>query len=50
LNPGTVFRTQTVMGVPKDLPLGVDKKGYIALTSAAKNAAPAWAEEDMFVV
>jgi hydrogenase small subunit len=50
LNPGTVFRTQTVMGVPKDLPAGVDKKGYVALTSAAKNAAPAWAEKDIFVV
>ena len=50
LAPGTVFKTQTVMGVPKDLPLGVEKKGYIALTSAAKNAAPAWAEQDIFVV
>jgi hydrogenase small subunit len=50
LNPGTVFKTQTVMGVPKDLPAGVDKKGYIALTGAAKNAAPKWAEEDIFVV
>jgi hydrogenase small subunit len=38
------------MGVPKELPLGVDKKGYIALTSAAKNAAPRWAEQDIFVV
>jgi hydrogenase small subunit len=38
------------MGVPKDLPAGVDKKGYIALTGAAKNAAPAWAEKDIFVV
>ena len=50
LAPGTVFKTQTVMGVPKELPLGVDKKGYIALTSAAKNAAPRWAEQDIFVV
>ena len=50
LAPGTVFKTQTVMGVPKELPLGVDKKGYIALTSAAKNAAPRWAEQDLFVV
>jgi hypothetical protein len=32
------------------LPAGVDKKGYIALTGAAKNAAPAWAEQDIFVV
>ncbi|MFZ5559013.1 MAG: hydrogenase [Pseudomonadota bacterium] len=50
LAPGTVFKTQTLMGVPKDLPLGVDKKGYITLTAAAKNAAPAWAEQDLFVV
>ena len=50
LAPGTLFKTQTVMGVPKDLPAGVDKKGYIALTGAAKNAAPAWAEQDIFVV
>ena len=50
LNPGTVFKTQTVMGVPKDLPDGVNKKGYMKLTAAAKHAAPAWAEEDIFVV
>jgi hydrogenase small subunit len=39
-----------MMGVPKDLPLGVNKAGYIALTAAAKKAAPAWAEQDIFVV
>ena len=50
LAPGTVFKTQTVMGVPKDLPTGVDKKGYIKLTGAAKAAMPAWAEEDIFVI
>jgi NiFe hydrogenase small subunit HydA len=50
LAPGTVFKTQTVMGVPKNLPQGVEKKGYLALTVAAKNAAPRWAEEDMFIV
>ena len=50
LEPGTLFKTQTVMGVPKDLPTGVDKKGYIKLTGAAKAASPQWAEEDMFVV
>ena len=37
-------------GVPKDLPSGVDKSGYIKLTAAAKAASPAWAEEDIFVV
>ena len=50
LNPGTVFKTQTVMGIPKDLPAGVDKSGYFKLSAAAKAAAPAWAEEDIFVV
>jgi len=50
LAPGTVFKTQTVMGVPKDLPEGVNKKGYIKLTGAAKAAMPAWAEEDIFVI
>ena len=50
LAPGTVFKTQTVMGVPKELPLGVNKKGYIALTAGAKSASPAWAEQDIFVV
>ena len=50
LAPGTVFKTQTVMGVPKDMPTGVNKKGYMKLTAAAKGASPAWAEEDIFVV
>jgi hydrogenase small subunit len=50
LAPGSVFKTQTVMGVPKDMPAGVDKAGYIKLTAAAKAASPAWAEEDIFVV
>ncbi len=50
LMPGTVFKTQTVMGIPKDMSSGVDKTGYIKLTAAAKAASPAWAEEDIFVV
>jgi NiFe hydrogenase small subunit HydA len=50
LAPGTVFKTQTIMGMPKEMPTGVDKKGYMAMTAAAKNAAPAWAEQDIFVV
>lgn len=50
LAPGTVFKTQTVMGVPKEMPPGLDKMRYIKLTASAKAAAPAWAEEDMFVV
>lgn len=50
LKPGTVFKTQTVMGVPKELPVGVNKKDYALLTVVAKDAMPAWAEEDIFTV
>jgi hydrogenase small subunit len=39
-----------MMGVPKDMPAGVDKAGYVKLTAAAKGAMPAWAERDIFVV
>jgi len=49
LAPGTVFRTQTVMGLPKNLPSGIDKIGYIKLMTAAKAASPRWAEDDIFV-
>jgi uptake hydrogenase small subunit len=50
LKPGTVFKTQTVMGVPKELPTGVNKKDYALLTMVAKDSMPAWAEEDFFTV
>ena len=50
LAPGTVFKTQTIMGVPKELPPGVNKKDYALLTVIAKDAMPAWAEEDIFTV
>ena len=50
LAPGTVFKTQTIMGVPKELPKGVNKKDYALLTVVAKDAMPAWAEEDIFTV
>ncbi|MGJ8685883.1 MAG: hypothetical protein ACSHWQ_00280 [Spongiibacteraceae bacterium] len=50
LAPGTVFKSQTIMGLPKDLPTGIDKTGYMKLTAAAKQAAPKWAEEDIFVI
>lgn len=50
LAPGTVFRTQVFMGVPKYLPDGLDKKSYMQMTIAGKTAAPKWAEEDIFVV
>jgi len=49
LAPGTVFRTQTVMGLPKNLPSGIDKIGYIKLMTAAKAASPRSAEDDIFV-
>ncbi|WP_049621200.1 hydrogenase [Frateuria defendens] len=50
LRPGTVFRTQTLMGVPRDMPQGVDAQSYRALSIAGKHAAPQWAEEDLFVI
>lgn len=50
LKPGTVFKTQTVMGVPKELPTGVNKKDYALLSIVAKDATPSWAEEDIFTV
>jgi uptake hydrogenase small subunit len=50
LAPGTVFKTQTMMGVPKTLPTGLDKIGYIKLATAAKAASPRWAEDDIFVI
>ncbi len=50
LAPGTVFKSQTVMGLPRELPEGLDKTGYMKMTAAAKQAAPQWAEEDIFLV
>lgn len=50
LKPGTVFKTQTVMGVPKELPPGFNKKDYALLTIVAKDSTPGWAEEDIFTV
>jgi len=49
LAPGTIFKTQMFMGVPKDLPTGMSQTGYLKLTGAAKVNAPVWADEDMFV-
>ncbi|MBE7159589.1 MAG: hydrogenase, partial [Rhodospirillales bacterium] len=50
LAPGTVFRTQTVMGVPRDMPEGLDRVGYVKLTVAAKAIVPKWSEGDYFCV
>ncbi|ACB50414.1 [NiFe] uptake hydrogenase small subunit [Crocosphaera subtropica ATCC 51142] len=50
LKPGTVFKTQTVMGVPKELPAGINKKDYALMTVVSKDASPSWAGEDFFTV
>ncbi|MBM0104984.1 hydrogenase [Steroidobacter sp. S1-65] len=50
LAPGTVFKTQTVMGVPRSLPTGVEKVGYVKMLAVSKAAAPRWVEDDIFVV
>jgi hydrogenase small subunit len=50
LAPGTVFKTQTLMGVPRTLPTGVDKIGYVKMMAVAKAAAPRWVEDDIFIV
>lgn len=49
LAPGTVFKTQTLMGIPRSLPEGVNRTGYIQLMAAAKAASPRWVEDDIFV-
>jgi hydrogenase small subunit len=48
LAPGTVFKTQTLMGVPRTLPTGVDKLSYVKMMAIAKSAAPRWIEDDLF--
>jgi hydrogenase small subunit len=50
LAPGTVFRSQTIMGIPRELPAGLTRSDYIELTTAAKVAAPPWTEDDLFIV
>jgi len=50
LAPGTVFKTQTLMGVPTALPTGLDKVGYVKMMAVSKAAAPRWVEDDIFVV
>jgi Ni,Fe-hydrogenase I small subunit len=50
LAPGTVFKTQTVMGVPKSTPAGIDRMAYVKFAATAKTVAPRWAEDDIFVV
>jgi uptake hydrogenase small subunit len=48
LAPGTVFKTQTLMGIPRALPNGVDKVSYVKMMAVAKAAAPRWIEDDIF--
>ncbi len=50
LAPGTVFKTQTLMGVPRTLPTGIEKMGYVKMMAVAKAAAPRWVEDDIFLV
>ena len=40
LAPGTVFKTQTIMGLPKETPDGVSTMAYLKLSVAGKAAAP----------
>jgi uptake hydrogenase small subunit len=48
LAPGTIFKTQTLMGIPRSLPTGVDKINYVKMMAVAKAAAPRWIEDDIF--
>jgi NiFe hydrogenase small subunit HydA len=48
LAPGTVFKTQTLMGIPRTLPTGVDKASYVKMMAVSKAAAPRWIEDDLF--
>lgn len=50
LAPGTVFKTQTLMGIPKSLPNGMDKINYVKMMAVNKAAAPRWIEDDIFIV
>ena len=50
LKPGTVFKTQTVMGVSRELPSGINKKDYALMTVVSKDTSPSWANEDFFTV
>ena len=50
LKKGTVFKTQTVMGVPRELPPGINAKDYAVVTVVSKDARPSWTDEDFFNV
>jgi Ni,Fe-hydrogenase I small subunit len=50
LAPGTVFKTQTLMGVPRTLPTGLETAGYVKMMAVSKAAAPRWVEDDIFLV
>jgi hypothetical protein len=38
------------MGVPRALPTGLDKVGYVKMMAVTKAAAPRWVEDDIFIV
>ena len=50
LAPGTVFKTQTVMGVPEGHAARRRQGRLHQADRRAKAASPAWAEKDIFVV
>jgi NiFe hydrogenase small subunit HydA len=50
LAPGTVFATPTTLGLPNEVPEGMDKRTYLTMVAAGKGAAPQWSKDDMFVV
>jgi hydrogenase small subunit len=50
LAPGTVFATPTTLGLPNEIPVGMNKRTYLTATAAGKAAAPDWSKDDMFVV
>ena len=50
LAPGTVFATPTTLGLPNEVPVGMDKRSYLTVVAAGKASAPQWSKDDMFVV
>jgi hydrogenase small subunit len=44
------LKTQTLMGIPRNLPTGLDKVGYVKMMATSKAAAPRWVEDDLFKV
>jgi uptake hydrogenase small subunit len=49
LAPGTIMKTQTLMGIPRSLPTGLEKADYVKMMAVSKASAPRWSEDDIFV-